>query len=396
MFSCQEMVDRRRGSIESTISTIIDDDLNRVKTKQEIEVSGEFTPFQLEFWRPSNILTVEDTPFSNRFLIQLLVVSFSVAGNMCRTSIQDLTLYNNSFINYNGGTVVWVNFAACFVMSWTNNAVKFWSLVLEGSNKTSMKQIALHSGITSGFCGSLSTFSSMMIEIFFKTVDLVNNDQLPNNGYRVMEFFATSITHIAVPIFGHICGLQFALLFDCLITPRISKVLQYKTIRIVEFICVFIGIGALIANLVLTCTLPIENWYKQKYSFVILMGAFGALMRFKLSKYNGYIKPWFPLGTLIANISGVLLIAICELLSLGLHEQGKRLISNQTDLMIIRGFGSGWAGSLTTISSFVNELYNLEYPIYQQIYFWITFTPSFIIILLINGVYNWTRGMIKI
>lgn len=390
------MVGIRRGSIATTISSFIDEDLQRVETKQEVEAAAEFTPFQLDFWRPSNILTVEDTPFSNRFLVQLLVISFSVAGNLCRMSMQDLTLYNNSFINYSGGTVLWANFTACFVMSWTNNAVKFWHLILEDSGKSSMKQIALHSGITSGFCGSFSTFSSMMIEIFFKTIDLVNNDQLPNDGYRVMEFFGTIIVHVGIPLFGHLCGSHFALLFDYLITPRIKGVLRYTTIRIVEFACVFIGVAAIIANLVLTCTLPIDNWYKQKYSFAILMGAFGALMRFKLSILNGIIRPWFPLGTLIANISGVLLISICELLLLGLDSKGSQLITNSTDLFIIKGFASGWAGSLTTISSFINELYNLDYPMYQHVYFWSTFIPSLIIIILIDGTYNWTRGMIKV
>lgn len=389
------MVNMRRSSIASTISTVLEADLQRVETKQEIEASMEITPYHLEFWKPTNILTVEDTPFSNRYLVQLLVVSFSVAGNLSRISLQELTKYNDSFINYGAGTVLWVNFAACFVMSWTNNAAGVWSSVLEGTNKTSMKQIALHSGITAGYCGSFSTFSSMMIEIFFKTTDIVNNDRVPNPGYRVMDFFATVLTHMAIPFFGHTCGLHFALAFDYVVTPKIKKFITYKTVRIVELCCVGIGIGALVANLVLTCALSIDEWYKQKYSFSILMGAFGAFSRFKLSQYNGTIRPWFPLGTWIANLSGVLLIAICELLVLGLTKTGSRLISNDTHVMVIQGFATGWAGSLTTISSFINELYNLENPAYQHVYFWSTFVPSLIIILVLDGSYNWTRGMAK-
>lgn len=381
-----------------TIATSIQEDLgnalHETETRQESLVENEITPFQLEFWKPKNIMSVEDTPFSNRYLVTLMVISFSVPGNLARNSIQSLTKYDNSYINYSGGTVVWVNFAACFVMSWCNNSVTFWSHILANSTKTNMKQLALHTGITGGFCGSFSTLSSSIIEIFFKTIDIVQNP-LPNDGYRVMEFFSSAITTFALPFFGHVLGRQFALFFDTFIVPYFAKFLTYKNARIFEFICVIFGIGALIANLVLTCTLSVNYFYKESYSFAILMGAFGALLRFKLSTFNGrFFKPWFPTGTLMANILGCLLIAILYLLILGIKDQktSTLLISNDVHQFILKGFSGGFCGSLTTMSSFVNELYNLDHPFLQHIYFWATFVPCFIIVLLIDGSYAWARG----
>lgn len=362
------------------------------ETEQEKLMEDEITPLQLTFWKPANILSVEDTPFSNKYLVSLLVISFSILGNLSRISLQKLTKYENSYINYGAGTVVWVNFAASFVLSWCNHSVGLWSHILENSGKTTFKQLAIHSGLSAGFCGSFSTLSSAIIEIFFKTIDLTQG-KVPNSGYRVMEFFSVTLTTFAIPFFGHALGIQFGLFCDNYIVPRISRILTYQNTRILELTLAFAGIFALIANLVLTCTLSINYWYKNTYSFAILMGAFGALFRFKLSKYNGkFFQSWFPTGTLMANVIGCTIIGISELLLRGLVRDDQLLVVHEVHRFVLNGFLAGFCGSLTTMSSFVNELYNLEHPWYQHIYFWATFIPCFFIVLLIDGSYAWTRG----
>lgn len=383
-------------SIVSTIGEDFTEALKQTQTHQELEVEDEITPLHLTFWKPQNIMSVEDTPFSNRYLVALLVIAFSVPGNLARISLQKLTNYNNSYINYSGGTVVWVNFAACFVMAWCNNSVEFWALVLRNTEKKNMKQLALHTGITAGFCGTFSTLSSSIVEIFFKTIDIVQME-LPNNGYKVSEFFAVALVTFGMPFFGHSLGKQFALLCDTIIVPKVSKWVTYKTIRVLELFFACLGIAAMIANLVLTCTLSVNYWYKESYSFCILVGAFGSLLRFKLSQFNGRgFRSWFPTGTLMANILGSSFIAILQLLIHGLQGDGHRLISNTVHQFVLNGFSTGFCGSLTTMSSFVNELYNLDYPLYQHIYFWCTFMPCFLIVLLIDGSYDWTRGLLHV
>lgn len=376
-----------------TINTNTESNLSSTgQTVQEKLIENEVTPFQIEFWKPKNIMSVEDTPFSNRLLVFLLVIAYSVPGNLARISLQKLTNYENSYINYSGGTVVWINFSACFVLSWCNNSVRFWATILEGSNKTNMKQIAFHTAISTGFCGSFSTISSALIEIFFKTTDIVEFP-LPHKGYRVTEFFAVTLITFGIPLFGHILGSHFALFFDTIIVTRISKFLTYKNIRIIELTTAFIGLSAVIADLVLTCTLSINTWYKAEYSFSILAGSIAALLRFQLSRLNGRgIRSWFPLGTLSVNLAGCLLITIFELLLHALNSNGDLLISNKVHRMILNGFSVGFCGSLTTMSTFINELYNLNNPKYQQIYFWVTFLPILSFALIIDGSYEWTKG----
>lgn len=352
----------------------------------------EITPYQLDFWKPQNILTIEDTPFSKRFMVTLLIIAYSVPGNLARLSLQKLTNYENSYINYSGGTVVWVNFSASFVMSWCNNSVGLWSEVLKHTEKTSMKELALHSAITTGFCGSFSTLSSALIEIFFKTTDIVA-EPLPHIGYRVTEFFAVSLITFALPILGHILGKHFALLLDTFVVPRIARFLTYKLIRFIELVTCCIGLLALIADLVLTLTLSIDNWYKAEYSFSMLVGSVAALIRFELSYFNGRgCKSWFPLGTLAVNLAGCLIITITELLLHAYKDGTNLLITNQVHRIILNGFTVGFCGSLTTMSTFINELYNLNHPKYQHIYFWSTFIPILAFALIIDGSYEWTRG----
>lgn len=372
--------------------SLMENETTTNETTQEKLIENELTPFSLQFWKPNNIMSVEDTPFSNRFLVTLLVIAFSIPGNLARISLQKLTQYENAYLNYQPGTVVWVNFAACFIMSWCNNAVLFWSLILKDSKKSNMKQLALHTGITSGFCGTFSTLSSAMIELFFSSLDMFNG-KLHNNGYRVMQFFSTFIITFAVPILGHVLGKHFAVFFDWFIVPKLAKILTYRNIRVFELIFSLLGIFAIIANIVLSCTLDLSYWYKRTYSFSILMGALGTVLRFKLSVLNGrFIKEWFPTGTLIANIVGCLIIAILQLLINGLNVNKRLLITNTTHQFILFGFSTGFCGSLTTMSSLVNELYNLQNPLFQHAYFWCTFAICFSLILIIDGSYIWTVG----
>ena len=74
--------------------------------------------------------------------------------------------------------------------------------------------------------------------------------------------------------------------------------------------------------------------------YIFLAGAFGATLRYLLSRFNQS----FPWGTLLANISGAALIAVF------LSET-----SGDTQIVLTVGF----AGALTTVSTFGMELKQL-------------------------------------
>lgn len=387
----------RRLSIVRTITRDVENELKTIPSLQESEVEHVVGPLEPEFWRPDNIMSVEDTPFSKRYLVSLEVVFFSILGNMARVGMTKLTSYDNEYAHFYPGTCLWSNFTACFVMAWCNHAVSFWQSLLQGSGKTNMKQMALHSGITAGFCGSFSTWSSLLIEVLFKTIDYMNGGhRLPNHGYGVMEFFSVLLIQMGVSFLGYYLGKDVAALIDLSIDPeKESRVLNYRVCRVFELTTAFLGVGVLIANIVLACTLSLDNFWKSQYAVAILFGAVGAWLRFRLSKYNGsFGLNWFPSGTLMANIIACTLIAVFYVLLYGIKNSatGSLILTSQIHRVIVGAFSTGFCGSLSTTSSFVNELYNLQYPFQRYRYFFITFLSCFILMFLIICPYAWTKG----
>lgn len=86
------------------------------------------------------------------------------------------------------------------------------------------------------------------------------------------------------------------------------------------------------------------------YLLVALFGAIGSLLRFFLVQITPKILFLnFPVGTLLVNLSGSLLIGIVA----GLFE--KNLLSIETRTFVVFGF----LGGFTTFSAFTLEFFNL-------------------------------------
>ncbi|KAF6007327.1 hypothetical protein HII13_004639 [Brettanomyces bruxellensis] len=388
------------SSLARTITEDIQNELRTVPSVQEEEVENEVGPFDPEFWKPTNIMSVEDTPFSRRYLVTLDVLFGAVLGNMARFGMTELTSYKNEYTHFYPGTCLWSNFTACFVMAWCNHAAVFWRTVLTGSGKTNMKQMALHSAVTAGFCGAYSTWSSFMVELIFKTIDYLNGGhKLPNHGYGVMEFFSVLFVQMGVSFLGYFLGRDFAYLIDlCFKEGSRSRIFNYRVCRILELLFAVLGIAAIIANIVLACTLSIDSSWKTSYALSIVIGVVGSWVRFRLSAYNGSFGiSWFPSGTLMANVFACLLLPVLYILLYGYKDAatGTMIVTSKVHRMAITAFSSGFCGSLSTMSSFVNELYNLEYPLQRYTYFGVTFLSCFIIMFVIICPYAWTRGFIE-
>lgn len=391
MDSIRSSLTRRASIIEDSLS----EHLHVVPSLQEIEVEDEVSPLQPEFWKPRNIMSVEDTPFSKRYLVFLQVLFGGVTGNMARYATTQLTSYSGEYVHFGPGTCLWSNFIACFVMAWCNHAFGLWNSILADSDKTNMKQIALHSGITAGFCGSYSTWSSLLIELTFKTLDSLNGGlPLPNHGYGVMEFFSVLLVQMGVSYLGYSLGTDFARLMDLWSTgEKFSRMFTYQTCRMLELVLALLGVLSYVSQIVLSAVLPVENFWKVHYALPIVIGCCGTYLRFYLSRYNGSFGiNWFPSGTLMANIIACFLVAVLYILLYGVNSDGEWLITDTVSRMVVLSFSSGFCGSLSTQSSFVNELYNLAHPYQRYTYFGITFITCFIPMLLIDGIYYWCRG----
>ncbi len=87
-----------------------------------------------------------------------------------------------------------------------------------------------------------------------------------------------------------------------------------------------------------------------KIILVLLGGALGSLVRYSVSEFmQKYSDGTFPLGTLIVNLAGCLLIGLIW----GIAEQGNISVNLRTFIFI------GLLGGFTTFSAFSVETMNL-------------------------------------
>lgn len=84
---------------------------------------------------------------------------------------------------------------------------------------------------------------------------------------------------------------------------------------------------------------------------VFLGGGLGSIFRYLLGYYSKSITQHFPMGTLIANTLGCLLIGVL----IGMLNKSSWMKEEMTLLLVV-----GFCGGLTTFSSFTLELIQLS------------------------------------
>eukprot|EP00924_Labyrinthula_sp_SR-Ha-C_P006945 snap_masked-scaffold_8-processed-gene-5.31-mRNA-1 protein AED:0.39 eAED:0.39 QI:0/0/0/0.5/1/1/2/0/367 len=243
-------------------------------------------------------------------------------------------------------------FLGCAILSFVDVNKKretgFWFL----------KNSLLSLGISTGFCGSLTTLSGLLNEAGqFILLDEVEEKD------NCTDFFKISKQEISFRtvenIFNGFC-VSFAGWF-------LGKHLENKISTSFEgfsrkngneevksevpqtIIVSFLSLNSTIVVL-LVLDLSYKNFLSKtvlEFLFSLLFAPFGALTRYVLGRLN---RPEEAIkkGTLAANVLGCFLIAVFTALS---FEENKR---NVNSLFI--GFMDGFCGSLTTVSTFVSEM----------------------------------------
>jgi fluoride ion exporter CrcB/FEX len=93
----------------------------------------------------------------------------------------------------------------------------------------------------------------------------------------------------------------------------------------------------------------------RTYCIATLLAPFGTILRWRLSRLNGSITnprwEWFPIGTYTANMLASTLSCLLAALSVGTESQ--------LALTFLNAISSGFAGSLSTVSTFVVEIVEL-------------------------------------
>ncbi|KAH3669251.1 hypothetical protein OGAPHI_001372 [Ogataea philodendri] len=328
--------------------------------------------------------------------LYLQLTFWSILGFMAREGLTKLTFYTNSYINPNyllGGSCIWSNFTASLVISFLNNYNLPWKVLMFEEKVPNKKALVLYLALTTGFAGSFSSFSTLVLEILAKTIDVLNTTQkLPNHGYGVMEFFSVIFTQMGVSMIGYHLGTDLAS-----VLTRYAGDLGFdhpkcrRWVRKLELVTMVLGVLAWIANLVLSCTLHNRHFWKASWSFGIVFSPFACFARYHLSKLNA--RSWFPIGTFLTNVSASIVLAVLNVLIHGATKSGHRIITNQLQLDVLVALGSGFCGTYSTLSTFVNEIVGLKDEVQRAIYYFASLVVSFLTMLLILGCYSWTNGL---
>ncbi|GEQ72970.1 hypothetical protein JCM33374_g6658 [Metschnikowia sp. JCM 33374] len=317
----------------------------------------------------------------------LSILFGSICGVLARKGLQELTTYKGSFLE----GVVWANFVACVIMGMAVESETVWGRLLDDSSHkplySSKGTIPLYVGITTGFCGSCSSFSSFILEAFTKGANLPpTSEHYPDSAYGILQVIEVLLAHLGISVGGFRIGAH--------LTRAVEKYpysLSPNLYRMVEIACVGLGIASYVVVVVLIATKADGAW--RSWTFSCLFAPWGAFARFWLSKLlNARVRD-FPMGTYVANFGGTILLGVFTLLARGRASPDSVLpvVSRVLTCHVLTGLEDGFCGCLTTVSTFVVEICGLDL-FRGYIYGAVSICTSFVAMLLIVGSYNWAVG----
>ncbi|KAJ4392090.1 hypothetical protein N0V93_005711 [Gnomoniopsis smithogilvyi] len=355
----------------------------------------------------------------SRWTTQLYTLShlilFSFLGTLARLGLQALTKYPGAPVFPS----VWFNFGGSVVMGFLAEDRKLfreeWGtptydnqirrakrdaeesglntavVDLAAAKKTHLavkKSIPLYIGLTTGFCGSFTSFSSFIRDIFLAlSNDLPQPDATTtvrrNGGYSFMAMMAIIIITVTVSLSGLYLGAHIALLFE----PFTPTLPFYFSRKVMDRLGVFLGWGCWIGAVLLTA-MPPHNFWRGDATFALVFAPVGTLTRFYAALWFNKWKPSFPLGTFAVNVFGTAI--------LGMAWDLQRVpVGGVLTCQVLQGIEDGLCGCLTTVSTWVSELSALRRK-HAWIYGSASVLISFGVMVLIMGGLRWTDGFAEL
>ncbi|KAI4267923.1 MAG: hypothetical protein L6R38_008034, partial [Xanthoria sp. 2 TBL-2021] len=355
----------------------------------------------------SNLDTAKRTPSAlrqrvSRLATELYTISYlifcSILGTLARLGLQALTFYPGAPV---ATGVLWANVVGCFIMGFLAEDRKLFGSKdgartpstapiqlsqpqrdqeqtpsLEASKQSQSsgkKTIPLYIGLSTGFCGSLTSFSSFIRDAFLalanalpipishtsissSTISPTSNIVHRNGGYSFMALLAVIITTVALSISALIVGAQLAVAVERY-TPSITSHFARK---FVDRATVILAWGSWLGAIFMaiwppdrpaTHSPPNSEHWRGAAIFAIVFAPLGCLSRFYISiMLNSKINS-FPLGTFVVNMLGTALEGMFWDLqhSSGSSVGGRGVMGCQ----VLQGMMDGFCGAATTVSTWV-------------------------------------------
>ncbi|RMZ13961.1 hypothetical protein D0862_02175 [Hortaea werneckii] len=364
------------------------------------------------------------------------LIFFSIFGTLARLGMQWLTFYPGAPVVT---PVIWANFAGSLFMgflaedqglfrdSWkrsdTEKRVSSRSHPsdLERLNKAERakvkKTIPLYIGLATGFCGSLTSFSSFARDFFLAlSNDLPTPIDHPitlaagappsttstvsrNGGYSFESWTAVVITTIALSLGGLIVGAHLALFAEPL-TPRIPR--KFTRVFLDPFM-VILAAGCWLGAVFMAIWPPdrpggpassgptANDTWRGQAIFAVVFAPVGCLLRYYASlKLNGLVAA-FPLGTFAVNMLGTAVEGMCyDIQHVGIGIMG-RIGGGRVGCQVLQGIMDGFCGCLTTVSTWVAEINGLQRR-HGWAYAFASVVGALCLMVVIMGSVRWSVG----
>jgi fluoride ion exporter CrcB/FEX len=336
------------------------------------------------------------------------LVFFSIFGTLARLGLQALTFYDGAPVVTG---VLWANVGGSLIMGflledknifreeWGNPRKPTTSPqdpdAAEESkrHKSIKKTIPLYIGLTTGFCGSFTSFSSFIRDIFLALANDLLDPSSPsiasrNGGYSFMAFLAVLLTTVSLSLAGLLFGSHCALALDRFSLP---PPLPFRLTRhILDPLLAFLAWGSWLGSVFLAIWPPHETW-RGDAIFAIIFAPLGCLLRFYLSLALNARIPSFPLGTFTVNILGTIILAMCYDLQRVDGIGASVLVSCQ----VLQGVMDGFCGCATTVSTWVAELNGLGRRLHAYVYGSVSVGVAFGFFVIVAGSLKWTIGFVE-
>ncbi|QLL33672.1 hypothetical protein HG536_0E05830 [Torulaspora globosa] len=336
----------------------------------------------------------------------LAFASATILGNYTRVALNELSSYEPSYIA--PGSVLWSNLVACMIMGMLQDLKKGGWFEPDELAKTFVV-------LTTGYCGALSSYSTMMLEMFLHSTSLMPSDtaqgmKLPNRAYGIMEFLSVLLVQLLVSMGSYIFGRSFAkniLLSlgpdmdlpeeknELVPEPSVTGVENLWTYKLVKTFHLMLSIAALpLTALIIVLGCVYDNNSRSLWTLPELLAIPAGFLRYYLALWFNQSLEFFPVGTFLANQLAVITLAVFTMCLRGRSsEHSYAPIANTlTQCHILTALSTGFSGTLSTVSTFINEGYHL--PLVKAlIYYGTSISLSYCILVIMLGSLAWTRGL---
>ncbi|KAF9165135.1 hypothetical protein DFQ26_000579 [Actinomortierella ambigua] len=302
---------------------------------------------------------------SRTWLFVAMIIPNAILGVLIRLGV----VYIETFPDQPVFPLIWAQFIGCLIMG------------LLVSTRTRMDRWHwigpfMYASLSSGLCGSITTFSSWSLGIF---TELANINRSPHPPLQnILAGISQLTVTIAMSLTGFALGKHLGSALKHYLNSRSKQMdgarcgtkINPDDVPVREerpplppsdhYTLLELAIGAFSLLLWVALILAVI-WIAPSSSWrhVVMATVFapvGAVFRWYLSRFNARY-PMFPIGTFAANIIGSwILAAVIALQYTGHFLDG----SNRQDCQILAGLQDGLCGCLTTISTFTVEMVTLN------------------------------------